>query len=66
MKTRKCTTGLVVSFFFAAVMVVTLHTTAGAVELTATSRNGIQATSVFSEEQGRVHCEDCNWGDDFF
>ncbi len=64
MKTRKCTTGLVVSFFFAAAMVITLHSTAGAVELTAASKSGIQAPAVLHEEQGRVNCADCTWGED--
>ncbi|CAK8718110.1 MAG: hypothetical protein D3917_12395 [Candidatus Electrothrix sp. AX5] len=66
MKTRKSTTGLVVSFFFAAAMVVILQSPAEAAELTAASNVGSLTQAVLcadnsGKKKERVHCKECNW-----
>ncbi|MCI5162791.1 MAG: hypothetical protein D3917_12400 [Candidatus Electrothrix sp. AX5] len=66
MKTRKSTTGLVVSFFFAAAIVVILHSPAEAAELTAASNVGSLTQAALSadgsgKKKERVHCKGCNW-----
>jgi len=64
MKTRKCTTGLVVSFFFAAAMVVTLHSSTDIAELKAASNEGASGQPIHYADgsdtrKERKNCRRC-------
>ncbi|MCI5166811.1 MAG: hypothetical protein D3903_12140 [Candidatus Electrothrix sp. GM3_4] len=65
MKTRKSTSGLIVSFFFAAAMVVTLHSPADTAEITLISNTNdlshpdLRADNSAKKRQGK--CGHCSW-----
>ena len=65
MKTRKSTSSLLVSFFFAAAMVVTLHSPADTAEITLIadtndlSHPDLRANN--SATKGKGKCGNCSW-----
>ena len=68
MKTRKSTSGLIVSFFFAAAMVTTLHSPANTAEITPISNTNdlsqpdLRADSSAKKKKGK--CGHCSWMQD--